>query len=87
MKLIVNYSLLDSGREAAYAFKASKCSLVTEYLFDPSQQQLSSGLRELLAVYHCLKENKAYFKTKRNKVIVWMTDSQCSYAFLVKGSR
>lgn len=61
--------------------------MVDEYLFTPTQSEMSSGYRELLAIWHSFKVYDSYFKKQKGKIIVWITDSSCLVSFLNKGSR
>lgn len=61
--------------------------MTDEYLFTPTQSELSSGYRELLALWHSFNIYDSYFRNQRGKVIVWLTDSSCLVSFLNKGSR
>lgn len=77
----------DSSADTAYTYKSGSVTLCNNYLFSADEQQLSSGARELLAVVHAFNHFQAYFESRRGSVILWVTDSQCCYSFLMKGSR
>ena len=60
---------------------------MAEYLFSQSEQQLSSGFRELLSVDKAFDYYSEYFASKKGCIIIWITDSACLCSFLEKGSR
>ena len=77
----------DASDLEGYAYKAGDVHIVSNYLFTPSESQLSSGARELLAIVKSFHKFKPYFLSKPNSVIIWCTDSMCAYSFLKHGSR
>ncbi len=64
----------DASDLESYAFKARDCRIVSNYVFSPSETQLSSGARELLAVVQSFKTFKVFFESNPNSVIIWVTD-------------
>ncbi len=77
----------DASHSETYAYIAGKCSLVSNYIFDPTEQELSSSFRELLAISHAFVKFYNFLSTQRNKIVIWITDNQCVFSFLNKGSR
>jgi len=77
----------DSSDLESYAFKAGDCRIVSNYVFSPSEAQLSSGARELIAVVQSFKTFKVFFESNPNSVIIWVTDSMCLFSFLRYGSK
>ncbi len=78
---------LDASDLESYAFKAGDCHLVSNYLFSPSESQMSSGARELLAIVKSFETFSEFFQSNSNSVIFWCTDSMCAYSYLKHGSR
>ena len=77
----------DASNTETYAYIAGKCSLVSNYMFTPTEQELSSSFRELLAISHGFDKFFNFLQTQRNKIVIWITDNQCVFSFLNKGSR
>ena len=77
----------DASNSETYAYISGKCSLVSNYIFTPEEQELSSSFRELLAISHGFSKFENFLKTQRNKIVIWITDNQCVFSFLNKGSR
>jgi hypothetical protein len=83
----LNIFYSDSGAEAAYFFKSGGIQLTDEYLFSPREKEYSSSYRELCAVHLAFHVYEEFFEAQRSSVILWLTDNQCVFSFLTKGSR
>ena len=77
----------DSSDSKAFFFKAGELRITDEYMFTPTEAQLSSSFRELLAVEKSFIMYSEYFKTLSGALLIWVTDSACLVSFLEKGSR
>ncbi len=77
----------DSSDFKTFSYRAGKLDMVNEYYFTPLEADLSSGYRELLAVYHSFQTHKNFFRNCKGQVIIWVTDSQVLYSWLLKGAR
>ena len=83
----LNIFYSDSGAEAAYFFKSGGFVLSDEYMFSSIEKDLSSSYRELCAVRLAFDVHYKFFESQRSSIILWITDNQCVFSFLTKGSR
>jgi hypothetical protein len=83
----LNTFFSDSGSECAFFFKAGDIVLQDEYFFTPSERTLSSSYRELKAVFLAFSVHKDFFISQKGSVILWITDNQCVFSYLSKGSK
>ena len=63
----------------------SQFSLVEDFVFSKTEAKLGSGLRELLSVKKSLESRPEYFANKKG-LVLWLTDSQNCFSFLLRGS-
>ena len=77
----------DASDNCAFIYENDNFEIVEEFIFNEYEALSSSGLRELLAVEKALSSQPVYFQSLSNHIIYWMTDSQCCFAFLKRGSR
>ena len=68
-------------------YENNNFEIVEEFIFNECELLSSSGLRELLAVEKAFSSQPVYFQSLSNHIIYWITDSQCCFAFLKRGSR
>ena len=77
----------DASDNSAFIYGNDNFEIVEEFIFNKYKALSSSGLRELLAVEKALSSQPVYFQSLSNHIIYWMTDSQCCFANLKRGSR
>ena len=86
--LVQNLFVSDASDAVAFVYKADGTFLsVREFQFSAEERDMSSGMRELLAVKKMLEEESGQFKKHRGGKVYWQTDSMNSYIFLSRGSR
>ena len=84
----MNLFVSDASDSAAFVYRADgSFDFVQEFIFEPDQRILGSGLRELLAVRFALRFNSNYFRQFGSQYVFWQTDSQNCYGFLIRGSK
>lgn len=81
------FHYIDASDLESYAFKAGDCQIISNYIFSPSESEMSSGARELLAIVKSFETFQEFFQSNSNSVIFWCTDSMCAYSYLKHGSR
>jgi len=85
---VPNLFVSDASDSHAFIYCADgSFQYVREFEFDQSQQQASSGHRELLSIKFALENDKTTFQKFKKGKIFWQTDSQNVFRFLRRGSR
>jgi len=83
-----NLFVSDASDTHAFVYCADgSFQYVREFEFEQSQQQASSGHRELLSIKFALENDKTTFQKFAKGKIFWQTDSQNVFRFLRRGSR
>lgn len=77
----------DSSNKKSFVYEADSINYVEEFLFNMTESQQSSSLRELLAVHRVCTETPDFFADKKDSQVIWITDSMVMCYFLTRGSR